>query len=432
MKRKIYQKLLQWKTDSRRKPLIIDGARQVGKTWIIKEFGRNEYSNIVYINCDKTAEMKNLFYDYDIKRLIRAFSSITDQEISSEGKTLIVLDEIQEIPKALTALKYFCEDAPEYHIIAAGSLLGISLHSGTGFPVGKVQIIKMYPMTFQEFTETAGKNQLLDLIHSHRWEEISSMSPILTDLLRQYYFTGGMPEVVYEYFKTGNLTEVRNIQRRILSDYEQDFSKHVPSVQLAKVSMVWNSIPSQLAKENKKFIYGSLKKGSRAKEFEDAIEWLIKAGLIHKVVRVSKVERPLKFYEDASAFKLFICDLGLLGAMTDVTAREVLIGDNYFSEYKGAFTEQYVAQEIIALDEKLYYYSKDNSSLELDFLVQKQEVYPIEVKAEENLKSKSLRNIYETNTRLKPVRFSMSGYRNQEWMVNVPLFMAQEWISCAD
>lgn len=432
MKRKIYQKLLQWKTDSRRKPLIIDGARQVGKTWIIKEFGRNEYSNIVYINCDKTAEMKNLFYDYDIKRLIRAFSSITDQEISSEGKTLIVLDEIQEIPKALTALKYFCEDAPEYHIIAAGSLLGISLHSGTGFPVGKVQIIKMYPMTFQEFTEAAGKNQLLDLIHSHRWEEISSMSPILTDLLRQYYFTGGMPEVVYEYFKTGNLTEVRNIQRRILSDYEQYFSKHVPSVQLAKVSMVWNSIPSQLAKENKKFIYGSLKKGSRAKEFEDAIEWLIKAGLIHKVVRVSKVERPLKFYEDASAFKLFICDLGLLGAMTDVTAREVLIGDNYFSEYKGAFTEQYVAQEIIALDEKLYYYSKDNSSLELDFLVQKQEVYLIEVKAEENLKSKSLRSIYETNTRLKPVRFSMSGYRNQEWMVNVPLFMVQEWISCAD
>lgn len=432
MKRKIYQKLLQWKTDSRRKPLIIDGARQVGKTWIIKEFGRNEYSNIVYINCDKTAEMKNLFYDYDIKRLIRAFSSITDQEISSEGKTLIVLDEIQEIPKALTALKYFCEDAPEYHIIAAGSLLGISLHSGTGFPVGKVQIIKMYPMTFQEFTEAAGKNQLLDLIHSHRWEEISSMSPILTDLLRQYYFTGGMPEVVYEYFKTGNLTEVRNIQRRILSDYEQYFSKHVPSVQLAKVSMVWNSIPSQLAKENKKFIYGSLKKGSRAKEFADAIEWLIKAGLIHKVVRVSKVERPLKFYEDASAFKLFICDLGLLGAMTDVTAREVLIGDNYFSEYKGAFTEQYVAQEIIALDEKLYYYSKDNSSLELDFLVQKQEVYLIEVKAEENLKSKSLRSIYETNTRLKPVRFSMSGYRNQEWMVNVPLFMVQEWISCAD
>lgn len=431
MHRLIYKKLQSWKNDNKRKPLIIDGARQVGKTWIIKEFGKNEYKNMVYINCDKVVEMKNVFYDFDIKRLLRAFSSIT-QEVIVPGESLIVLDEIQESPLGITALKYFCEDAPEYHIIVAGSLLGISLHSGTGFPVGKVNELKMYPMTFGEFMEASEKNHFLDLLHAHGWEEITSFAPTFIDLLRQYYYVGGMPEAVQTYFESYDFNEVRNIQNRILDDYAQDFAKHIPSNLLSKVNMVWKSVPSQLAKENKKFIYGAIKKGARAKEFEDAIDWLIRAGLIHKVVRVQKIEKPLKFYEDFDGFKLFVSDLGLLGAMSGVTAKEVITGENFFSEYKGAFTEQYVAQELIALGKQVYYYSKENSTLEIDFLIQKEVIHPIEVKAEENVKSKSLRTVYENNTALAPWRFSMSGYRTQDWMTNVPLYAIADWVICND
>lgn len=440
MRRQIYSKLLAWKIDPDRKPMILNGARQIGKTWILKEFGKYEYKNVAYINCDTTPEMSNLFYDYDIKRLIRGFSSFTGEDIYP-GETLIILDEIQEVPRGITSLKYFCENANEYHIIAAGSLLGVRLRSkkdhdrenfGTGFPVGKVDEITMYPMNFLEFVDATGNNNLTSQIIEHRYEELTPFSTKLKDLLRQYYYVGGMPEVVAKYIKNENLKQVRKIQNRILSDYEQDFSKHVPENILPKVTMVWNSMTSQLAKENKKFVYGVVKKGARAKDFEDAIQWLINADLIHKVIRVNKVQRPLKFYEDLSAFKLFVSDLGLLGAMADVTAKEVLTGENFFSEYKGAFTEQYVAQEIISLGEKLFYYSKENSPLEIDFLVQKDELYPIEVKAEENLKSKSLRSVYEMNHNLKPVRFSMSNYKEQDWMVNVPLYFVYEWIDAAE
>ena len=427
MEREVYNRLLEWKNKTGRKPLILDGARQVGKTWILQEFGKNEYKNVVYINCDKVSEMKMIFSDFDTKRLLRAFSAITE-EVITPGDTLIILDEIQETQGGLTALKYFCEDAPEYHIIVAGSLLGVKMHSGTGFPVGKVDEISMHAMSFMEFIKASGNEILYAQIKEGRWEELSVLREKLISLLRQYYYVGGMPEVVDEYFRTDNLMEVRNIQNRILNDYERDFSKHVPASILPKVRMVWNSIPSQLAKENKKFIYGVIKKGARAKEFEDAIQWLIDAGLIFKVKRVDKIEKPLKFYEDISSFKLFINDLGLLGAMSDVTAREVITGENYFEEYKGAFTEQFVAQELNSLDINLYYYSKENSTLEIDFLMQKENIYPIEVKAEENLKSKSLRTVYENNERLKPCRFSMAGYRKQEWMVNVPLYLAREWV----
>lgn len=427
MKRSIYKDLLRWKRNKLRKPLIIDGARQVGKTWVIKEFGKNEYKNVAYINCDHIAEMKSLFFDFNIERLIRSFSAITNETIVPED-TLIVLDEIQEVPLAITALKYFCEEARQYHIIVAGSLLGVSLHGGTGFPVGKVDRLKMYPMTFSEFIEASGKVHLLELLELHRWEEISSLSVTYTDLLRQYYYVGGMPEVVDSYFLNYDLKEVRSIQNTILDDYEQDFSKHIPPALLAKVRMVWRSIPSQLSKENKKFVYGALKKGGRAKEFEDAIDWLIHAGLIHKVNRVNKIEKPLKFYEDFNAFKLFVLDLGLLQAMANVSAKEVLTDENFFSEYKGAFTEQFVAQELIANKETLYYYSKENSTLELDFLVQKDVVYPIEVKAEENVKSKSLKTVYDADHALCPVRFSMLGYKKQEWMENVPLYASMEYI----
>ena len=428
MKRSIYAKLLSWKDDTHRKPLIVDGARQVGKTWILKEFGKNEFENLAYINCDKIAEMKSMFYDFNVERLIRSFSALSNEPINP-GKTLIVLDEVQEVSLALTALKYFCEDAPEYHIVVAGSLLGVSLHTGSGFPVGKVDEMKMYPMSFSEFLDASGKSQLLELLQSHRWAEISSLAPTLTDLLRQYYYVGGMPEVVGAYFEKNDLNEVRTIQNRILSDYEQDFSKHIPPSLISKVQLVWNSIPSQLAKENKKFIYGAIKKGGRAKEFEDAIAWLLKAGLIHKVPRIKKIEKPLKFYEDFDAFKLFVCDLGLLGAMSDVSAKDVITGAKVFSEYRGAFTEQYIIQEIIALGEKPYYYSKENSTLEIDCLIQKENIYPIEIKAEENVKSKSLRTVYENNAAVVPCRFSMSGYREQAWMTNVPLYAAAEWIS---
>ena len=439
MKRQVYSQLLAWKNDKDRKPLILDGARQVGKTWILKEFGRNEYKNVAYINCDDSPEMLSLFSDYDIKRLLRGFSSISGEEIHL-GETLIILDEIQSVPRGITSLKYFCENANEYHIVVAGSLLGVRLrtkksqnnndeNTGTGFPVGKVDEINMYPMNFLEFVEATGNSILVDQIREHRWGELSTFSSRLTDLLRQYYYVGGMPEVVKKYLEDENLKQVRKIQQRILNDYEKDFSTHVPDELLPKVIMVWNSITSQLAKENKKFIYGVVKKGARAKDFEDAIQWLVNAGLIHKVVRVNKVQRPLKFYEDMSAFKLFLSDLGLLGAMADVTAKEVLTGENYFEEYKGAFTEQFIAQELISLGEKLYYYSKENSTLELDFLVQKDAVYPIEVKAEENLRSKSLKTIYDDNNELKPVRFSMSGYKEQDWMVNVPLYLSAEWIN---
>lgn len=431
MRRLVYNELRKWKNAVDRKPLIVDGARQVGKTWILKEFGHNEFKNVVYINCDKTKEMKSLFFDFDTARLLRAFGSIVEENIIP-GETLIVLDEIQEAPLGITALKYFCEDAPQYHIIAAGSLLGISLHGGSGFPVGKVDRLNMYPMTFSEFLEALGKKHLLNLLQSRKWVEISSLAPTFIELLRQYYFVGGMPEVVASYISDNDLLKVRAIQKRIIEDYEEDFSKHIPPDLLPKVRMVWNSIPSQLAKENKKFIYGALKKGARAGQFENAIEWLLDAGLIYKVHRTKKIESPLKFYEDFDAFKLFLCDLGLLGAKADVTSREVLLGADFFSEYKGAFTEQYVAQELIANGETPYYYSKENSTLEIDFIIQKEELYPIEVKAEENVKSKSLRTVFDLNPKLKPCRFSMMNYRQQDWMTNVPLYAASEWVDNAD
>jgi predicted AAA+ superfamily ATPase len=427
MERTAYQDLINWKNKKNRKPLILNGARQVGKTWLLKKFGENEYESFADINCDDTPEMKIIFSDFDTQRLIRNFSSITGVEIIRE-KTLIVLDETQEVPNALTALKYFCENAPEYHIIVAGSLLGIGLHEGTGFPVGKVDELSLYPLTFEEFCNALGKNILMNQVKEHKWNELSVLSHTFIELLRQYYYVGGMPAVVKDYCEKQNLKSVRDIQNQILADYKRDFSKHVPKEILPKVNIVWNSIPSQLSKENKKFIYSAIKKGGRAKEFENAIQWLIDAGLVYKVLRVSKIEKPLKFYEDFDAFKLFILDLGLLGAMVDVSAKDVLVNNTAFVEYKGTFTEQYVLQELITVKKNIYYYSKENSNLEIDFIIQKDEVYPIEVKAEENLRSKSLKTVYELNQSLKPCRFSMADYREQDWITNIPLYLAKEWV----
>ena len=355
MKRTIYDSLLEWKNKKNRKPLILYGARQTGKTWILKEFGKNEYQNVAYINCDNNPILSGSFFDFDTERLIRTFSAVTNEVIRKE-ETLIILDEIQEIPLALTSLKYFQENAPEYHIVVAGSLLGISVHAGTGFPVGKVDEMTLYPMSFTEFLMANGKDMLISYIKSHDWMRDSGLNSLFQEQLRQYYYTGGMPEVVQYYVETQNLIETRNIQKRILRDYEQDFSKHIPASQLAKVRMVYHSIPAQIAKENKKFIFSALKKGARAKEFEDAIQWLVNAGLVYKVNRVKKIDYPLKHYEDFDGFKLFVSDLGLLGAMNDTPASQVLIGDSIFAEYKGSFTEQYICQEIMSAGCTPYYY----------------------------------------------------------------------------
>ena len=426
MRRLIYEQLLGWKNNPNRKPLILNGARQTGKTWLLKEFGSKEYKKLAYINCDESPEIKNAFTDYKTDRLIRFFSVLSNTVIEPEN-TLIVLDEVQTAPNALTALKYFCEDAGEYHIAVAGSLLGIGLHEGTGFPVGKVDEINLYPLSYTEFLLAMGQEQLVNFMSEQRFEETAQLEATFIDYLRQYYYVGGMPAVVRDYVEKQDFKVVRDIQNQILSDYRRDFSKHIPSDLLPKINLVWDSLPAQLAKENKKFIYGMIKKGSRAKEFENAIQWLMDAGLVYKVKRVTKVEKPLKFYEDHSSFKLFMLDMGLLGAMSDVSAKDVLVNNTAFTEYKGAFTEQFVLQELVGLNKQLYYYSKENSTLELDFLLQKEELYPIEVKAEENLKSKSLRTVYENDNRLHPVRFSMAGYKEQDWLINVPLYLVQSW-----
>lgn len=423
MKRNITQQLQAWKEKTDRKPLIVNGARQVGKTYSLKEFGREAYENVAYINCDGNEEVTNIFaQDYDMHRILLHLSALTGVDIRP-GKTLIIIDEIQECPKALNSLKYFCENAPQYHVAVAGSLLGISLHAGSSFPVGKVDMIKMYPMTFDEFLMEAGENRLVDMLRQQDYSLITPMSARLLEMLRQYYYVGGMPAVVKAFFASHQLSEVRDIQNQILFDYQRDFSKHAPLSEVPRINMVWNSIPSQLAKENKKFVYGALKKGARATQFEMAIEWLTDAGLIYKVSRVSEPRKPLKFYEDLNAFKLFSLDVGLMGAMAETTAADVLVRGTAMTEYRGAFTELFVLTQLVARGITPYYYSANDSRIEIDFLIQKADsVIPLEVKAEENVHSKSLRTYIEKYPQLKGVRLPMLPYHDQEWMTNYPLY----------
>lgn len=427
MERSIYSSLKKWKESPTRKPLILQGARQVGKTYILKEFGAREYSEVVYINCDDNNDMQNMFVDYDVDRIIRSLSAISGISIKP-STTLLILDEIQEVERGLASLKYFCEKAPEYHVAVAGSLLGITLHEGTSFPVGNVDMLYMYPMDFEEFLLAMGKEQLVELLRNNSWAALTPLRGMLTELLRQYYFVGGMPEAVKAYVERGDIWEVRSIHSKIIDAYRNDMSKHVPKQQVQRINMVWNSIPSQLARDNKKFIYGALRKGARANDFEIAIQWLVDSGLVHKVHRISKPVVPLKFYEDMASFKLFLLDCGLLGALSETPPEQILIGDNVFEEYKGAFTENYVLQQLKSLPRTfVYYYSNDNSTLEIDFVVQQEaHVIPIEVKAEENLRAKSLRQFVTDNSGLHGVRFSMSDYREQDWLTNVPLW-AVRW-----
>ena len=429
MKRLLYNKLLQWKGSKNRKPLILNGARQVGKTYLLKCFGKNEYESVAYISCDSNDKVAAIFSgDFDVRRIILELSAYSKVDIKPE-KTLIILDEIQECNRALNSLKYFCEDAPEYHIAVAGSLLGISLHSGTSFPVGKVETLKLYPFSFEEFLLATGNELLYNLLNEEKGNDLVGLHETYVDLLRKYFFVGGMPAAVRAFVEDGP-NEVRRIQKQILSDYQHDFSKHVPSSEVPRINKVWESIPQQLAKENKKFVFSLLKKNGRSSEFEMAIEWLVDAGLVYKVNRVTTLQKPLKFYEESSVFKLFMLDIGLMHAMTDSSIIDIISGDSCFKEFKGAATELFVFSQMMPYGMPIYYYSSNDSKVEIDFVVQTpNRVIPVEVKAGENVKSKSLRTYVvelHPDLHLKGLRFSMKTYVDQEWMENYPLYMVNE------
>lgn len=423
------QDLVAWKNRADRKPLILLGARQVGKTYILKEFGRREYENVAYINCDNNAMVKDLFaQDYNMERIIMTIGAITGIKIQP-GKTLVIMDEIQELHRGLSSLKYFCEDARDYHVAVAGSLLGISLHQGESYPVGKVNTLNLYPMTYEEFLLACSNPMRLDVLQSGNWTLVKSLSTIYTQHLREYYLVGGMPEAVLKFIGTHDANAVREVQHEILLAYEKDISKHAPTEQVIRINQVWQSIPSQLAKENKKFIYGVIKQGARAKEYELAIQWLLDAGLVYKVNRIKTLGVPLKVHEDFSAFKLFLLDCGLLGAMSNTPAAMLLL-PNKENTGKGDFTENFVCSQLqTTRNISTYYYSKENSQLELDFVIQLEgNIYPIEVKAEENLQSKSLKSTLANNPSMKGLRFSMSDYREQDRITNVPLYGARTYL----
>ena len=422
------EKLYKWKNSKRRKPLIIEGARQVGKTWLMKELGKQAYADTVYINFDSNSRMADLFSaDLDTDRLIMGLELYAGRKINPEN-TLLIFDEVQEVPRALASLKYFYENAPQYHIVCAGSLLGIALHQGTSFPVGKVDFLKLYPLSFSEFLMATGNERFAELLKNQDYEMITSFKQTYIDALKHYYFVGGMPEAVQSFAESKDFNEVRAIQKRILAAYEQDFSKHAPNEIVPKIRMLWNSIPSQLARENKKFIYGLVREGGRAREYETAIMWLSDCGLVHKVSRVNAAGIPLKAYEDLKAFKLFIVDVGLLGCMTGLRQRTLLDGDDLFVEFKGALTEQYVCQQLKTIEDLgVYYYTNDRGSCEIDFVVDTgEQIVPIEVKAETNLRAKSLKTYRERFEPELSVRTSMADYKKEDWLLNLPLYAIEQ------
>ena len=430
MERTLYKKLIDWKNDPRRKPLVLKGARQVGKTWLLKAFGGREFDSLVYLNCDKDENAKALFSDYDLGRIVRSAEALSGKRIVP-GRTLLVFDEIQEAPRGLGALKYFCEERPDLHVAVAGSLLGIALHEGTNYPVGKTDELTLFPCSFPEFLRALGEGAKADLLESRRWPEIDSLRTAFVELLRQYFFVGGMPEVVDAYVRGSDIALARRMQATLLSHYRADVSKHAPAREVPRIFKVLDSLPSQLAKENKKFVYGAVKPGGRAKEFEIAIQWLVDAGVIAKVTRCRKAGLPLSFYEDAEVFKLFLLDVGLLGALAKAPSRSILVGDGAFEEYNGAFAENYVLQQLrSAEDVEPHYWTNDNSTAELDFLLQAGErVIPVEVKAGENPKAKSLRTFVGAHPGLRGVRFSLLPRREQEWVLNIPLYGVSAWIA---
>ena len=427
MKRHLYNELISWKTSATRKPLILQGARQVGKTWLMNEFGKTEFKQTVYLNFESSERLKQLFAsDFNIQRIISVIE-IESRQTISPSDTLLIFDEIQEAEKGLTALKYFYEQAPEYFIIAAGSLLGVSIQKNTSFPVGKVDFLQLHPLSFLEFLENMGQETLTQQLKNRQWDVIQSFHAILIEHLRLYYFIGGMPEVVASYLENKNLQQVRSLQQQLLLGYENDFAKYAPTQIVPRIRLVWRSIISQLAKENKKFIYGQIKKGARAKDFETAIQWLSDAGLVIKVNRITKPTLPLASYEEADAFKLYFVDVGLLHAMANVDPHVLLEKNTILTEYKGAATEQFVCQQLI-IEHTLFYWTVENATAEVDFLLQaRNEIIPIEVKAEENLKSKSLKAYAEKYSPATVIRTSMNMYRQESWMTNIPLYAIERF-----
>ena len=415
--------LYEWKRKKQRKPLILQGARQVGKTWLMKSFAKEAFTQYIYINFEENVQLKHLFEkDFDMERILFDIYIATGKHVDAD--TLLLFDEIQEAPRGITALKYFYEKLPLQPVIAAGSLLGIASHEKDSFPVGKVDFMTLYPLSFFEFLDAMGKKHLAEALKQKRWESIETVRPQLEDLLKHYYFVGGMPEVVGAFVEERDHRLVRQLQADILNSYDHDFSKHAPADEVPRMRMIWQSIGGQLSKENKKFIYGFIKEGSRAKNFELSIEWLRDAGLLYKVNRAKKGHIPLAAYEDFSAFKVFMLDVGLLGSMCGVPSSALIDGNAIFTDYKGALTEQYVLQQLkLSDDNKIYYWSAENSRGEIDFLLQRNDkIEPIEVKAEENLQSKSLRSFVEANEGLHGLRFSMAPFREQSWMTNYPLY----------
>ena len=418
------EKLFKWKESKNRKPLVIEGARQVGKTWLMNEFGKQAYKDVFYINFDSNSIMKDLFsIDLNIERIIMGLELYVGRKIDPSN-SLLIFDEIQEAPRALSSLKYFYENAPQYHIVCAGSLLGIALHENTSFPVGKVDFLKLYPLSFKEFLISTYNKQYAELLEAGDFKTITIFKQVYIDALKQYYYVGGMPEVVQNFIDNKDFNEVRNIQKQILFAYEQDFSKHAPLEVVPKIRMIWNNIPSQLAKENKKFIYGLLKDGARAKDYEVAIMWLIDCGLIHKVTRINGASVPLCVYEDLKAFKLFMLDIGLLGCMAGLNQKTLLEGNNLFIEFKGALSEQYVCQQLKTIENlDIHYYTNDRGNCEVDFVADlKNNIVPIEVKAKTNLKTKSLKTYCDKYKPKTAIRSSMADYKKEEWLINLPLY----------
>ena len=428
MYRMAIEQLQKWKAKKHRKPLIIRGARQVGKTWLMKEFGSNSYERVVYINFDNNERMRSLFEgSLEVERLVTGLELYAGHKIDPEN-TLLIFDEVQEVPKALTSLKYFNEDAPQYQIICAGSLLGVALHQGTSFPVGKVEFLDLYPLSFFEFMMAMGKEQYVELLQKGDFDMATTFKQDYIDLLKHYYYVGGMPEVVQAFVDNRDFNEAREIQQRILAAYEQDFSKHAPNEVVPRIRMLWNSIPAQLAKENKKFIYGLIKEGARAKEYELAMLWLTDCGLVHKVHRVSAPNLPLKAYEDLKAFKLFLVDVGLLSCMVGLRQDLLLDGNELFKEFKGALTEQYVLQQLKTIKAlNIYYWTAERGTAEVDFVIDNgSDVIPVEVKAEVNLQAKSLKVYREKFQPRLSIRTSMMDYKKEDWLLNLPLWAVEK------
>ena len=425
MYRNSIEELIKWKLDKYRKPLIVLGARQVGKTWLIREFGRTEYKQTIYINFEEEKKMRDLFVaDFNISRIVSALEAFAGHKITPDN-TLIVLDEVQMAAQGITSLKYFCENAPQYHVIVSDSLLGMMLHEGISFPVGKVDFLHLYPMSFHEFLLAMGENGLANILENRQFDIMPLFSNKFIEFLRYYFYVGGMPEAVAVFAENRDWQRTRAVHNKILLAYERDFSKHAPKEIFPRIKMVWQSIPSQLAKENRKFIYGLIKEGARAKDFEMAIQWLLDSGLLIQCFRNKKPGIPLNAYQDLSAFKLYHNDIGLLGAMSQLSPRTVIEGNSLFTEYKGALAEQFVIQQLrLNGNISIYYFAPDTYSMEVDFIIQSEnnEIIPIEVKSETNLKAKSFKYFCEKYKPAKAIRTSLADYKEEDWMTNLPLY----------